>query len=116
MPRTSSNPLTEQKQRLAAEQERIAREMAAAEKLARQKPKPVRATLEPGRRLRVDTVGGRVHPSRPRNHVFPADGPRQPNKQFRRRRKKEARLAQIKFILLCFLVVALLIFLVKNLP
>ena len=116
MPRKSSNPLTEQKQRLAAEQERLVREMAAMEKLARQKPKPVRATLEPGRRLRVETTGGRVLPPRPRSHIFPTSDQHTTRPQSRRRRKKEARLGQKRFVLLCFILAAVLFFVWKSLP
>ena len=117
MPRPSSNPLSEQKQRLAAEQARIAKELAAAEKLARQKPKPSRATLEPQRKLRVSTAPERILPPRPREHLFPQQDRRvrTTRKQFRRR-KTEARLEQIKFLLLCFLFVALILFVWKNFP
>jgi len=116
MPRPSSNPLSEQKQRLAAEQARIARELAAAEKLARQKPKPARATLEPERKLRVSTAPERILPPRPREHLFPQSGRvRTTRKQFRRR-KTEARLEQIKFLLLCFLFAAVILFVWKNFP
>ena len=116
MPRPSSNPLSEQKQRLAAEQARLAKELALAEKQARQKPKPARADLEPGRKLRVSTAPERILPPRPREHLFPQGGRvRTTRKQFRRR-KTEARLEQIKFLLLCFLFVALILFLWRNLP
>lgn len=114
MPRSSSNPLTEQKQRLAAEQARIARELAAMEKLARQKPKPERIKLEPARRLRVETVQGRVLPPRPRDHIFPTGRTRTPRKKFRRR-KTEAREAQMKFLVLCVILIGLLLFFWKNL-
>lgn len=115
MPRPSSNPLAEQKQRLAAEQARLARELAAAEKMARQKPKPVRATLEPERRLRVNTAPARILPPRPQEHLFPQGRVRTTRKKFRRR-KTEARLEQIKFLLLCFLFAALILFVWRNLP
>ena len=109
------NPLSEQKQRIAAEQARIARELAAAEKMARQKPKPVRATLEPERKLKVSTVQQRVLPPRPTEHRFPGGRVRTTRKQFRRR-KTEARLEQIKFLVLCLLFAAVIFFLLKNLP
>jgi hypothetical protein len=116
MPRLSSNPLSEQKQRLAAEQARIAKELALAEKQARQKPKPARAALEPERKLRVSTAPERLLPPRPREHLFPQGGRvRTTRKQFRRR-KTEARLEQIKFLLLCFLFAALILFVWKNFP
>ena len=110
-----SNPLSEQKQRLAAEQARIARELAAAEKMARQKPKPVRASLEPARKLRVATTQQRILPPRPQEHLFPGGRVRTTRKQLRRR-KTEARLEQIKFLVLCFLFAALILFVWKNLP
>jgi hypothetical protein len=116
MPRPSSNPLSEQKQRLAAEQARIAKELAMAEKQARQKPKPARAALEPARKLRVSTAPERILPPRPRDHLFPQGGrARTTRKQFRRR-KTEARLEQIKFLLLCFLFAAVILFVWKNFP
>ena len=116
MPRPSSNPLSEQKQRLAAEQARIAKELALAEKQARQKPKPARAALEPERKLRVITAPERILPPRPREHLFPQGGRlRTTRKQFRRR-KTEARLEQIKFLLLCFLFAAVILFVWKYFP
>jgi hypothetical protein len=116
MPRPSSNPLSEQKQRLAAEQARIAKELAMAEKQARQKPKPARAALEPARKLRVSTAPERILPPRPRDHLFPQGGrARTTRKQFRRR-KTEARLEQIKFLLLCFLFAAVILFVWKHFP
>ncbi len=116
MPRPSSNPLSEQKQRLAAEQARIAKELALAEKQARQKPKPARAALEPERKLRVSTAPERILPPRPREHLFPQGGRVRTTRKKFRRRKTEARLEQIKFLLLCFLFAALILFLWKNFP
>jgi len=115
MPRPSSNPLSEQKQRLAAEQARIARELAAMEKLARQKPKPVRAQLEPERKLRVNTTPARILPPRPQEHLFPEGRVRTTRKKFRRR-KTEARLEQIKFLVLCLIFAAVILFVWKNFP
>jgi len=115
MPRPTSNPLSEQKQRIAAEQARIAREVAAAEKVARQKPKPARATLEPERKIRVIAAQQRVLPPRPPEHLFPGGRVRTTRKQFRRR-KTEARLEQVKFLVLCFAFAALVLFVLKNLP
>lgn len=85
------------------------------EKLARQKPKPVRPALEPERRLKVTTSPSRVLPPRPQVHLFPQGRMRTTRKQFRRR-KTEARLEQVKFLLLCFLFAALFLFIWKNLP
>ena len=116
MPRPSSNPLSEQKQRLATEQARIAKELALAEKQARQKPKPARVALEPERKLRAITAPERILPPRPRDHLFPQGARvRTTRKQFRRR-KTEARLEQIKFLLLCFLFAAVILFIWKNIP
>lgn len=115
MPRPSSNSLSEQKQHLAAEQARIARELAAMEKLARQKPKPARAELEPGKRLRVNTTPGRILPPRPHEHLFPEGRVRTTRKKFRRR-KTEARLEQIKFLMLCLIFAAVILFVWKNFP
>lgn len=116
MPRPTSNSLDEQKQLIAAQQARLAKELAAAEKQARQKPKPVRPSLEPERRLKVSTTHPRnVLPPRPQVHLFPGGRMRTTRKQFRRR-KTEARLEQIKFLVLCFLFAAVLLFVWKNLP
>lgn len=116
MPRPSLNPLNAQRQRLAAEQARVARELAAMEKLARQKPKPVRPTLEPERRLKVNTAPSRILPPRPQAHLFPQGRMRSTKGKRFRRRKTEARLEQVKFLLLCFLFAALILFVWKNFP
>jgi len=115
MPRPTSNSLTEQKQRLAAEQARIERELAAMEKLARQKAKPARASLEPEKKLRVATTPARVLPPRPQEHLFPEGRVRTTRKKFRRR-KTEARLEQIKFLVLCLLFALVILFLWQNFP
>ena len=116
MPRSTSSPLDEQKQRIAAEQARLLKELAEAEKIARQKAKPVRPTLEPERRLRVSVATPRsVLPPRPQEHIFPGGRVRTTRKQFRRR-KTEARLEKIKFLVLCFLFAALILFVWRNLP
>ncbi|MBJ7258276.1 MAG: hypothetical protein JHD33_01970 [Chthoniobacterales bacterium] len=111
----STNLLSEQKQRIVSEQARIAREMVAAEKQARQKPKPVRVALEPARRLRVSTAPQRILPPRPPEHLFPGGRMQTTRKQFRRR-KTEVRLEQVKFLLLCVLFAALILFAWKHLP
>lgn len=116
MPRPTSSLLDEHKQRIAAEQARLMRELAAAEKMARQKPKPVRVALEPEKKLKVSTAHSRnILPPRPQEHLFPGGRVRTTRKQFRRR-KTEARLEQIKFLVLCFLFAALILFVWKNLP
>ena len=87
-----------------------------AEKMARQKPKPVRVALEPEKKLKVSTAHSRnILPPRPQEHLFPGGRVRTTRKQFRRR-KTEARLEQIKFLVLCFLFAALILFVWKNLP
>ena len=115
MPRPTSSLLDEQKQRIAAEHARLVKELAAAEKVARQKAKPVRPALEPERRLRVSVATPRVLPPRPPEHLFPGGRVRTTRKQFRRRRT-EARLEQVKFLVLCLLFAALILFVWKNLP
>ncbi len=116
MPRQTPNSLTEQMQRLAAEQARIERELAAAEKQARRKPKPARATLEPERRLKVHAGANPVIlPPRPEAHRFP-DGRVRSTRKKTRRRKSEARYEQTKFLLLCILFFALVLFVWKNIP
>jgi hypothetical protein len=116
MPRPTSSSLDDQRQRIAAEQARLAKELAAAEKMARQKPKPVRPALEPEKRLKVSTAQPRnILPPRPQDHIFPGGRVRTTRKQFRRRRT-EARLEQIKFLVLCFLFAALILFVWRNLP
>lgn len=115
MPRSNSSPLDEHKQRIAAEQARLMRELAAAEKIARQKAKPARAKLEPERKLKVTAVPQKVLPPRPADHIFPGGRMRTTRKQFRRR-KTEARLEQIKFLVLCLLFAMVILFLWKNFP
>lgn len=116
MPRSTSSPLDEQKQRIAAQQARLAKELAAAEKMAKQQAKPVRPTLEPERRLKVSTTLQRsVLPPRPTDHIFPGGRVRTPRKRLRRR-STEARLAQIKFVMLCLLFAALILFVWRNFP
>ena len=114
MPRRSSNPLSEHKQRLQEAQDQIAREVAAAEKTLRQTAKPARPKLEPERKLRINTFTARELPPRPQDHLFPGGRARTTRGQ-KRRPKTEARLEQIKFLFLCLLFAALVLFLWKNL-
>lgn len=116
MPRPPSNSLSEQKRLLAAEQARIARELAEAEKLARRKPKPVRASLEPSRRLRVSTAPEHILPPRPAGHRFPGGDSPLPSRRKIRRPRAEVRFEQVKFLLLCLLFAALILIVWKNLP
>ncbi|MFZ9933523.1 MAG: hypothetical protein ACO3G9_10050 [Chthoniobacterales bacterium] len=116
MPRPSSNSLSEQKKLLAARQALLAKELAMAEKQARQKAKPARATLEPERRLRVSTTPDRVLPPRPREHLFPQGERVRTTRNKFRRRKTEAKIQQIKFLLLCLIFVTLIVLIWKNFP
>ena len=116
MPRQTTNPLAEQMRQLAAEQARLERELAAAEKEARRKPRPVRPSLEPGRRIKVNTGSAPVIlPPRPITHQYPGEPVRTAGKK-RRKRKSEVRYERTKFLLLCVLLIALILFVWKNLP
>lgn len=114
MSRRSQGPLSEHVQRLQAEQERLEREMAEAEKMLRRKPKPApRAKAVPERQFRMNTAA--LDLPRPSDHRIRGASDtvgRRPA----RRRKSDARYAQIKFLLLCVLLAMLLIFLWRNLP
>lgn len=115
MARRSSNPLSDHVQRLEQEQARLMREMAAAEKAMRQKPKVARPQSVPERKVRLNTVAA-IDLPRPKDHRF--IGGSLPTRQRRktRRPKTDARLAQIKFLLLCLLLAALVLFVWRNLP
>lgn len=115
MPRPSTNPFSAQKELLAAEQARLEREMAAALKLARQKPKPARASLEPGRKINVSTTPVRTLPPRPREHLYPG-GSIRATRKLPRRRRGELRNQQVKFLVLCFVFVALILLVWRNFP
>jgi hypothetical protein len=116
MARRPSNPLSEHARALQEEHERILREMAETEKALRQKPKaPARTKPEPERKVRINTsVAASINLPRPHDHIYRGggSGPRRAT----RRRKTDARLAQIKFLLLCLLLAALVLFVWKNLP
>ncbi len=114
MSRRSSNPLSDHVQRLQEEQERIKREMAEMEKALRQKPKPSRPKPQPERRMRINNVATIGIP-RPQDHLYPG-GKTRLNKHKYRRPKYEARVAQLKFLLLCLLLATLLLFVWRNLP
>lgn len=109
--RPTSNPLSEHAARLQAEQERLRREMAAAEKALRQKPKVARPRPEPERRVRLNNVAALDLP-RPADHLIRGGRSRRPA----RRRKTDARIAQIKFLILCLILASLVLFVWKNLP
>lgn len=114
MPRRSSNPLSEHAQRLQEEHERIMREMAEAEKALRQKPKQVRSKQQPEKRVRINNFATIGIP-RPQDHLYPG-GKTRLGKRQHRRRKPEARMAQVKFLLLCLLLATLILFIWRNLP
>lgn len=115
MARRSSNPLSEHAQRLREEHERVLREMAAAEKALRQKPKvSARPKAEPERPVKIRNVTALSLP-RPQDHIY-RDGTVRTPRRATRRRKTDARLAQIKFLLLCLLLAGLVLFVWKNLP
>ena len=110
--RPTSNPLSEHAARLQAEHERLLREMADAEKALRQKPKVARPRAEPERRVRLNNVAALDLP-RPADHLIRGGGTRQ---RPTRRRKTDARIAQIKFLILCLILASLVLFVWKNLP
>ena len=116
MPRYSSNPLSDHVQRLQEEHERVMREMAEAEKALLQKPKssPAKAKQQTERRVRINNVATIGIP-RPHDHLYPG-GKTRLNKRQQRRRKPEARMAQVKFLLLCLLLATLVLFIWRNLP
>jgi hypothetical protein len=114
MARNSPNPLSEHARHLQEEQERIQREMAAMEKELRRKPKVVRPRTEPERRIRVNSQSA-IDLPRPREHVQRGAG-RLPSRRTGRRRRSDIRLAQIKLLLLCLLILGLALFVWKNLP
>jgi hypothetical protein len=111
--RPTSNSLSEHAARLQAEQDRLMREMAEAEKALRQKPKVARPRPEPERRVRLNNNVASLDLPRPADHLIRgASGRRRPV----RRRKTDARIAQIKFLILCLILASLVLFVWKNLP
>lgn len=115
MPPRSSNPLADHFQRLQDEQERIKREMAEAEKALRQKPKATRAKTGSSPRVRIN-ANMPIDLPRPMDHLFRDDRPSMQRRGTVRRRKPEARIAQVKFLLLCLFLAALVLFVWRNLP
>jgi hypothetical protein len=114
MPRNSSNPLSEHARRLQEEQERIKQEMAAMERELKRKPKVVRPRTEPERRIRLNNSAS-IELPRPRDHVLRGGG-RPVHPRSSRRRRSDIRVAQIKLLLLCLLLLGLALFLWKSLP
>lgn len=117
MPRRSpSNPLSEHAQKLQEEHERILRELAAAEKALRQRPKQQAPKPETERKVRLNsTIAAAISLPRPQEHIYRGGTVRSARRATRRRRT-DARLAQIKFLLLCLLLVAILLFVWRNVP
>ena len=116
MERRPSNPLSEQAQLLQAQYEQTLRELADAEKALRRKPKDAPpAKPAPVRKVRLNNVSSALSLPRPQEHTFRGSTLRLPQRNTRRR-KTDARLAQVKFLLLCLLLAGLFIFLWKHLP
>ncbi len=90
------------------------REMAAAEKALRQKPKAApRPRPEPERRVRLNNNVASLDLPRPSDHLIRGGAVR---RRPTRRRKTDARIAQIKFLILCLILASLVLFVWKNLP
>jgi len=116
MARRPSNPLSEQAQRLQEQYDRTLRELAEAEKALRRKPKaPTPTKPAPERKVRINSVAAAISLPRPQEHTYRGGTSRAPQRNTRRRRT-DARLAQVKFLLLCLLLAALFIFVWKHLP
>lgn len=111
--RPTSNPLSEHAARLQAEHERLLREMAAAEKAVRQRPKPARPSPAPERRTRINSNVASLDLPRPADHLIRGGAAR---RRPARRRKTDARIAQVKFLVLCLILASLVLFVWKNLP
>lgn len=115
MARRPSNPLDEHVQRLQEQQERLMREMAEAEKALRRKPKATKPKPVNEVKLRAANVAA-IDLPRPIDHRFLGGGAPSRRGRSRRRPKADARIAQVKFLLLCLLLAAVLVFVWKNLP
>ena len=116
MPRRSSNPLSEHVQRLQDEQARILREMAEAEKALRRKPKPSARPVAAPRNVRINNNVTAINLPRPKDHRFLGASGQLPVRRTGRRPKADARMAQIKFLILCLIFFGLLLFVWRNLP
>jgi hypothetical protein len=116
MERRPSNPLSAQAQLLQEQYEQTLRELAEAEKALRRKPKGAApAKPAPERKVRLNNLAAAISLPRPQDHTFRGGTPRAPRRNTRRR-KTDARLAQVKFLLLCLLLAGLFIFVWKHLP
>ncbi len=92
------------------------REVAAAEKALRQKPKVERPHAFPDRKIRINVAA--IDLPRPKEHIIVGGMPRQPASSRRATRQTKAakRMAQIKFLLLCILLATLLLVAWRNFP
>ena len=108
MARQTPNAFSEHVQRLEEERIRIAREMEEAEKVLRQKPKPSRPKAPTERKVRLNTVAT-IDLPRPKDHRF-LGGSEPPARRPHRRPKSDARMAQLKFLILCLILAVLLLF------
>lgn len=115
MPRRPSNPLDEHVQRLQEQHERLLREMAEMEKNLRRKPKAPKPKPAPEVKLRAANVAA-IDLPRPKDHRYLGGGAPSRRGRTKRRPKADARLAQVKFLLLCLLLAAVFLFVWKNLP
>ncbi|MEX0675678.1 MAG: hypothetical protein WEC73_05940 [Chthoniobacterales bacterium] len=114
MARRSSNPISDHVRRLQGEQERLMREMAEAEKALRRKPKTARPRAMPERKTRLNSNVAALDLPRPKDHLIRGGVTSQ--RRPARRRKTDARIAQIKFLLLCLILASIVLFVWKNLP
>ena len=92
------------------------REVAAAEKALRQKPKVDRPRAVPGKKIRMNVAA--IDLPRPIEHVIVGGSPRQPasSRRATRQSKEAKRMAQIKFLLLCILLATFLLVAWRNFP
>lgn len=92
------------------------REVAAAEKALRQKPKVDRPSAVPGRKVRMNVAA--IDLPRPKEHIIVGGTARRPASSRRALRQSKAtkRMAQIKFLLLCIVLATLLLVVWRNLP
>ncbi len=119
MARRSPSPLSAYEEHLRAEQARIAREVAEAEKALRRTPKTAPQTKpEPERKVRLNNVAGlQLHLPRPQDHIIrDAGSVASRRRSSPRRRKSDVRQAQMNFLLLCLLLAAIALFVYLKLP
>ena len=115
MARQPSNPLDEHVRRLQEQHELLMREMAEMEKNLRRKPKAPKPKPVNEVKLRASNVAA-IDLPRPKDHRYLGGGTPARRGRTKRRPKTDARLAQVKFLLLCLLLASVLVFVWKNLP